>query len=655
MNVTDRSQSDGTAGNNERTGAGMPLQLGESHYRAMVEAFDGFVYVCSADYRIQYMNTRLIERTGRDATGETCYQALQGLDNVCSWCANEKVLCGESQRWEVKNPRDNRWYHISNTPILNADGIMFAQAVITDITTRKMAEIERARYFQFFLTSSELMCIAGADGYFKRTNPSFSRVLGYSEQELQTRPLIEFIHPDDRQRTIAEIKNQLSGSFVTQTFENRYLRKDGTCCWLSWNAYFDERENVIFGIARDVTEQKRFEYKLAAAKDAAEAGSRAKSEFLANMSHEIRTPMNAIRGMAQLLEYTELSSIQKEYLNAILVSSDSLLSLINGILDFSKIEAGRLELEQSVFSLRRSIGDLVQAQMPLLYTKGLTIRTDIPDDIPDGLMGDQLRLKQIMLNLLGNAIKFTSSGGIVLSIAMQERAGDAVVLRFSVSDTGVGIKPEVREKIFDPFTQADDSTSRNFGGTGLGLSICAKLVKLMGGSIEVESGEGIGSTFHVAIPFIAGPGRGEHRQPCGGERAPTFECRPLHILLAEDNALNRLFLSRFLEKFGHTLESVQNGTEVVEKWEQNSYSLILMDIQMPGMDGMDATRLIREREKQKGGHTPIIALTAHALREDRQNFLDQGFDGYVSKPIEIGVMMEEVKRCLQGREMLKPL
>jgi PAS domain S-box-containing protein len=521
---------------------------------------------------------------------------------------------------------------------------------IQDITERKLAEMEREQYFKFFATSSELMCIAGPDGYFKKTNPSFSRTLGYSEEELLARPLIEFIHPDDRQPTHDEIARQLQGAIITANFVNRYLCKDGTFRWLSWNAYYNEDELTIFGIARDITEQKRIESDLAAAKEAAETASRAKSEFLANMSHEIRTPMNGIMGMAQLLEYTELTEMQKHYLHIIQVSSENLLSLISDILDLSKIEAGKVELELKDFSLRGSISDVVKTQVSLVHAKGLSITVDIPAAIPDLLTGDQLRLKQIMLNLVGNAVKFTEKGGITVAVAMEERQGDRALLRFSVNDTGIGIRPDVIEKIFAPFSQADASTTRKYGGTGLGLSICTKLADLMGGRIRVESSEEGGSTFSVTLPFVVNDLRSERHDRRSSDTSVTWGGEPLHILLAEDNEINLNLFVELLRHGGHSLEIARDGGEVLDHWGKSGFDLILMDVHMPGIDGIEATRIIREREREAGRYTPIIALTAHAMREDRQKFLSQGFDGYVSKPFKMRTLVEEMTRCMGGRQ-----
>jgi two-component system, sensor histidine kinase and response regulator len=636
---------------------------------------------------------------------------------------------------------------------------------------------------------------ATSGGRFLEVNPAYVKMLGYeSNEELLRVDIPATLHASPAE--FEAFQTRLLAEGAMKDYTERLRRKDGREIIVEANMRVvkDPEGAVRYfeGFVNDITERRQVEIALQQAKEAAEAANQAKSEFLANMSHDIRTPMNGIIGMAELALDTDLTAEQREYLNVVKGSADSLLRLLNDILDFAKIEAGKLDLEALEFRLRDSLESTIKTLAVRAYGKGLEVACRIAPGVPDALVGDSARLRQILVNLVGNAIKFTERGEIIVEVdevgsepaPSDASPNDSVSLHFSVRDTGVGIPTEKQAVIFEAFMQADTSTTRQYGGTGLGLAISMQLVTLMGGTLWVESNPGEGSTFHFTSRFRRQTNQGlpmmppelsqlrntpvlivddndthrnilvetfrqwharpiavtsaqaalealmkaqksgggfeltvidaqmpgmdgfallewlaRHPLPSGaiimmltptsqhGDIArchalgvaayvskpvtqssllaaikathdspqkpddrpqaaapPAIERHqpPLHILLAEDNTVNQTLAIRLLEKRGYVVVVARTGKEALAAWTREPFDLILMDVQMPEMDGFEATAAIRAAERLKGGHTPIIAMTAHAMEGDRQRCLDAGMDDYISKPIQAQTVYEAI-------------
>jgi len=473
--------------------------------------------------------------------------------------------------------------------------------------------------------------------------------------------------PDDMQRLKAAVEAAVTCG-TPYEMELCAIRSDGvrlTCLARGYaEVGSDNKVTRLFGSLQDITEQKQAKEQLletnrqleAATSRAtelaslAEAANRAKSEFLANMSHEIRTPMNGVIGMAQLLRFTNPSDEQADYLDNLELSCKNLLALINDILDLSKIESGKMELEYVDFSLHQSIQEVATSQSSLIRQKKLQLITTIQDQVPELLYGDALRLKQILLNLLGNAIKFTETGVITISVMVASSQDKTCRIRLGVSDTGIGMTDETVSRIFNSFEQADNSTTRRFGGSGLGLSICRRLAELMGGTIRAESTPGKGSSFIVELPFEISMIQLEIMPDQQQELPAAKEKTALKLLVAEDNTMNAATTVAMLKLLGHQTEVATNGQAALELWHTGRFNAILMDIQMPVMDGCLALSVIRQQEQKTGGHIPVIAMTAFALQGDRERFLAQGFDGYISKPVDMHLLGRELIRLVSMAE-----
>jgi PAS domain S-box-containing protein len=643
------------------------LQRSEARLRSLIEHAPDLIAVIDADGTVIYdspSHERVLGYTALERIGTNALALVHADDapHVLQALAEVIRTPGASARLECRcRHKDGSWRHLEVVGTnLHADpavgGIVINSRDITE--HRRMEQALRdgeERFRTISASAQDSIIVMDNDGRVTFWNRAAAKVFGYTEAEALGKHLHGMLAPpsyaDQYTRALATFKHTGRGPAVGTTLELTAVRKDGTQfpVELSISAVQLSGQWQAVGIARDITERKRFETQLREAKEAAEAASRTKSEFVANMSHEIRTPMNGIIGMTELALGTTLSAEQREYLDMVKSSADSLLKVINDVLDFSKIEAGKLDLEAADFSLSHVCSDTVKALQLRAKQKGLVLQCARAPNVPEMLVGDPARFRQIIFNLVGNAIKFTEHGGVTLRLERETTTADTVGLHVTVADTGIGIAPEQQQRIFEAFEQADSSTTRRYGGTGLGLPIAAKLLELMGGRLWVESTLGVGSTFHFTVqlgrstaPVAAPPG------PAARLTRPGSRRRSLHVLLAEDNVVNQRLAVRVLEKHGHTAVVAATGKEALAALERERFDVVLMDVQMPEMDGFEATAAIREQEKTSGHHIPIVAMTAHALKGDEERCLQAGMDGYAAKPIQPRTLLALIESLVES-------
>lgn len=572
--------------------------------------------------------------------GDTNQARKDWVDVINKVFTNNKSL---SKEFTV----NNNTYMCTIVPVTEKK---YVNVYAVDITATKAAEAEIKRLSLILSKTENAVLIADKEGRIQWVNDGFVHITGYTLDEVKgtTGERLRRGRKTGLSKNHPYFKKMIL-TRLSVSYESHNFKKSGESYWTitTLTPIFDntgELESVI-AVDTDITYKKMAELEIIKAKKIAEDSAKSKELFLANMSHEIRTPMNAIMGMIQLLKDTKLNSEQLDYLKSMDFAGENLLRIINDVLDLAKIESGKMSIEAIQFNLDELLKDLFGSFSHRASEKGLDLIKQVQSTVPNELIGDPVRLNQILMNLIGNAIKFTEEGSVRLNISTAEKHADSVVLKFVVEDTGIGISPELHDIIFSDFEQANKEVTRKYGGTGLGLSIVKRLLSLQNGDIELVSSEGNGTRFIFTIPYKLGVAKAS-KGKLKSDRKQDDVLEDRKILLVEDNMLNQMVASRFLESMGADITVANNGLEAINKVAKGKYDLILMDIQMPEMDGYSATRMIRTQMNDEKKDVPILAMTAHAISGEKEKCMAAGMNDYLTKPLKRETLVSTVLNLL---------
>ncbi len=656
----------------ERTHAEQEIKKSHSLLRATIESSAEAIVVIDKDKNLFTLNRKFIEMWRLPDEWAEIPEPKKRFRLVTEKVKDPRIFSRrvkelsddlETDAYDIFEMKDGRIIECHARPFKIGDKIAGRLYAYLDVTEQKVAEKSlresEAKLRAIFDNVVVGISIIDLEGQYFYINDKWAEMLGYTKEKICQFKYADITYTQDIEKSRNLLQKLVRGDIGKYELEKRYVRKDGSVFWanLSVSPIYDIDGNIesVIGIAIDIDGRKQTETELLRAKEAAEAATCSKSEFLANMSHEIRTPMNAIIGMTGLLLSTELTPEQRDYAETALSSSDILLSLISDILDFSKIEAGKTDLEILDFNLRDIVRDIINILAIRADEKGLRLVSQIDSDVCPFLRGDPVRVRQILLNLVNNAIKFTQTGDVVICVSVEKNGDVHSRLPFTVTDTGVGIPKDSVDRLFKSFSQADASTTRRYGGTGLGLAISKQLAEMMGGEIGVESQEGKGSTFWFTGIFGNSELKtGNWKLETGNWKLGTRNSGPgplrneasnIRILIVEDNRLNQKVALAIMKKLGLSADLATGGTEAIEAIKTMSYDLVLMDVQMPEMDGIEATKKIRNSEFE-ARNVPIIAMTANVMKGDRERCLEAGMNDYVSKPIDPDELLSAIEKQL---------